>query len=103
MITPVGTSHDVIQSIVLQSDGKIVAGGYTYNGSNAAGVYDPSRELDVKAPVLSGAMYGWNMVTREGQAAATGLYMWAVEDNDTGKRQVGKFLLVKSDREGAAQ
>ncbi len=77
--------------------------GATYTGTNASGVYDPSRELDVKAPVLSGSMYGWNMVTREGQAAATGLYMWAVEDAETGKRQVGKFLLVKSDREGAAQ
>jgi hypothetical protein len=40
------------------------------------------------------------MITREGQAAATGLYMYSVENRDTGKRQVGRFLIVKSDREG---
>lgn len=76
--------------------------GLTYDGRNATGIYDPRRELDVDAPVLSGSSFGWDMVTREGQAAATGLYMWAVEDRETGKRQVGKFLIVKSDREGAS-
>jgi len=40
------------------------------------------------------------MITREGQAAATGLYMYSVENKDDGKRQVGRFLIVKSDREG---
>jgi hypothetical protein len=39
-------------------------------------------------------------VTRRGQAAATGLYMWSVEDKANGKTQVGKMLIVKSDREG---
>lgn len=76
--------------------------GLTYDGRNATGIYDPRRELDVDAPVLSGSSFGWDMITREGQAAATGLYMWAVEDRETGKRQVGKFLIVKSDREGAS-
>jgi len=40
------------------------------------------------------------MVTRQGQAVATGLYIWVVEDKSNGKRQTGKFLIVKSDREG---
>ena len=48
---------------------------------------------------MSGSTFGWDMITREGQAAATGLYIWAVEDKQSGKRQTGKFLLVKSDRE----
>ena len=39
------------------------------------------------------------MITREGQAVATGLYMYSVEDKASGTRQLGKFLIVKSDRE----
>ncbi len=74
--------------------------GSTYAGAGARGVYDASRELDVKAPTLSGTTYAWNMITREGQAAATGLYLYSIEDL-TGARKtaVGKFLIVKSDRE----
>lgn len=74
--------------------------GSTYSGGNARGIYDPTRELDVDAPTLSGGMFGWNMITREGQAAATGLYMYAVKDRESGESHVGKFLIVKSDREG---
>ena len=74
--------------------------GSSYAGQGARGVYDPRRELDVQAPTLSGTSYAWNLITREGQAAATGLYLYSIEDK-TGKRQrtVGKFLIVKSDRE----
>lgn len=70
--------------------------GRTYDGSNARGIYQPGT--DIKA-TLSGATFGWDMITRRGQAAATGLYIWAVEDKQNGKRQTGKFLIVKSDRE----
>lgn len=73
--------------------------GATYNGTDARGVYDPRRELDVGDVRLSGRSWAWNMITREGQAAATGLYMYSVEDKASGKRQLGKFLIVKSDRE----
>ena len=74
--------------------------GGSYSGQGARGVYDPRRELDVKSPTLSGTTYAWNLITREGQAAATGLYLYSIDDK-TGKRQraVGKFLIVKSDRE----
>jgi hypothetical protein len=70
--------------------------GATYDGRNARGIYRPGTDLHSN---LSGTAFGWDMITREGQAAATGLYLWAVEDRKTGKRQTGKFLLVKSDRE----
>jgi hypothetical protein len=69
--------------------------GATYQGTNARGIYKAGDLV----PVMSGATFGWDMITREGQAAATGLYIWVVEDSRTGKRQTGKFLLVKSDRE----
>lgn len=74
--------------------------GAAYDGANARGVYDPARELDINDIRLSGRSYAWNMITRQGQAAATGLYMYAVEDRDSGERTLGKFLVVKSDREG---
>ncbi len=71
--------------------------GATYNGSNARGIYNPASDLP---GTFSGASFGWDLVTRRGQAAATGLYMWSVEDKAGGKPQVGKVLIVKSDREG---
>jgi hypothetical protein len=74
--------------------------GSAYRGEDARGVFDPRRELDVSDIRLSGRSYGWNMITRQGQAAATGLYMYSVENRDTGERSLGKFLVVKSDREG---
>jgi hypothetical protein len=70
--------------------------GSTYNGSNARGIYNPASDLP---GTFSGASFGWDLVTRRGQAAATGLYLWSVED-PSGKRQLGKVLIVKSDREG---
>ncbi|MEO5987423.1 MAG: hypothetical protein ABIU54_08345 [Candidatus Eisenbacteria bacterium] len=70
--------------------------GATYDGRNARGIYDPRTDLKSQ---LSGASFGWDMITRQGQAAATGLYMYSVEDKG-GKKTVGKFLIVKSDREG---
>jgi len=70
--------------------------GTKYNGSNAQGIFQPTSDLPLN---LSGTMFGWDMITKEGQAAATGLYIWAVEDKKTGKHQTGKLLLVKSDRE----
>jgi len=46
-------------------------------------------------------MFGWDLITRNGQAIATGLYTYSVEDHTRGnKYHVGKFLVIKSDREG---
>ena len=73
--------------------------GGTYHGADARGVYNPRRDLDVGPPTLSGTTYAWNLITRQGQAAATGLYLFTVEDAANGKRETGKFLIVKSDRE----
>jgi hypothetical protein len=73
--------------------------GATYAGEGARGIYDPSKTLS--KPTLSGTTYGWNLITREGQAVATGLYLFSVEDRGPGgKTTVGKFLIVKADREG---
>jgi hypothetical protein len=74
--------------------------GGNYHGVNARGVYDPRRELDVPPPTLSGSSFAWNLISKQGQAVATGIYLYAVRDLDSGKVQRGKFLVLKSDREG---
>lgn len=74
--------------------------GTAYQGANARGVFDPGAESGLAPPTLSGTTFAWNMITREGQAAATGLYLYSVEDRDSREKIVGKFLIVKSDREG---
>jgi len=82
--------------------------GSTYQGEGARGIYDPSKGLG--KPTLSGTTFGWDMITREGQAIATGLYLYTVDEsgvtkarvkwpNGAGKPKVGKFLIIKSDRE----
>jgi hypothetical protein len=71
--------------------------GATYHGEGARGIYNPNKSLGL--PVLSGAQFGWNMITTQGQAVATGLYLYSVEDRATGDRTIGKFLIVKSDRD----
>jgi hypothetical protein len=72
--------------------------GDTYHGEGARGIFDP-KKLDVAPPTLSGRTFGWNMITDGGQAAATGLYLYSIEQDGSSKRTVGKFLIVKSDRE----
>ena len=74
--------------------------GDTYDGSNARGIYDPTREIDIDEPSLSGGMYGWDLISREGQAIASGLYIFTVQDRESDAIQRGKFLVLKSDREG---
>jgi hypothetical protein len=73
--------------------------GATYHGEGTRGIYDPAAGIG--KPTLSGASFGWDLITRQGQAIATGLYLYSVEDHAAGnKRHVGKFLVIKSDREG---
>jgi len=71
--------------------------GTTYRGEGARGIYNPSQTLG--QPILSGTTFGWNLITTEGQAVATGLYLYTVEDRATGNSTIGKFLVVKSDRD----
>jgi hypothetical protein len=73
--------------------------GPGYHGEGARGLYDPGTQLDTPPPTLSGTSYAWNLISSRGQALATGLYLYSVEDRDSGRIQRGKFLVVKSDRE----
>jgi len=72
----------------------------TYHGESARGLYNPGSDVDIEPPTLSGSIYAWDLISREGQAVASGLYVFAVEDAVSGEIQRGKFLVLKSDREG---
>lgn len=67
-----------------------------YHGLDARGVYSVGRDFGIDPPTLSGSMWAWNLITRFNQAVASGLYLYSVED-PSGKRQVGKFVVIKSD------
>jgi hypothetical protein len=73
--------------------------GATYHGQSARGVYNPQSDADVAPPTLSGSMFAWDLITRNGQAVATGLYLYSITDKSNGKRTIGKFLIIKSDRQ----
>jgi hypothetical protein len=40
-------------------------------------------------------MAAWDLTTRKDQAVATGLYIFSVEDLETGAIERGKFLIMK--------
>jgi hypothetical protein len=63
-------------------------------------LFNPSGDVGIAAPTLSGSVFAWDMISDQGQAVASGLYLYAVEDLAGGETQRGKFLIVKSDREG---
>jgi hypothetical protein len=37
----------------------------------------------------------WDLISRNTQAVVSGIYLFSVEDKDTGKNQVGKFVIIK--------
>ena len=73
--------------------------GDSYRTENIRGVWTPDRNGDTGPPSLSGASFAWDLISDRGQAVASGLYLWTVEDQDGGPTQRGKLLVVKSDRE----
>ncbi|MFQ5865775.1 MAG: hypothetical protein ACE5IW_11160 [bacterium] len=45
--------------------------------------------------IFARGIHAWDTVTRDDQATATGLYIFHVEDLNTGKDEVGKFVIIK--------
>jgi hypothetical protein len=37
----------------------------------------------------------WDLISRNRQAVVTGIYLFSVEDKDSGENQVGKFVIMK--------
>ncbi len=76
---------------------KIDFDGDRYDARDIRGIYDPTDrqnpELDL--PILPGGTAAWDLITQHDQAVATGLYLFSVEDLDTGRREIGRFLVIK--------
>jgi len=63
----------------------------TYNGSDIRWYEEFSKE-DAQ---FSGGEHAWDLISDSDQAIATGLYLYAVEDLDSGDVQRGRFLVIK--------
>jgi len=48
-----------------------------------------------KSPLMSGGEHAWDLITMHDQATASGLYLFTVEDKNSGNIKEGKFLIVK--------
>jgi hypothetical protein len=67
-----------------------------FDGSSyhADGVFLLDR-TDEDPPVLSGGQAAWDLISKEDQPVASGLYFFAVEDLATGDVETGKFVILK--------
>ena len=45
--------------------------------------------------IMSGGEHAWDLITKDDQAIATGLYIFTVKNNKTGFIKKGKFLIIK--------
>lgn len=50
---------------------------------------------DPERLVTSGGEHGWNLLSRQGQIIARGLYVFAVKDLETGEVRTGKFVIIR--------
>lgn len=66
--------------------------GETYNGSDSRWFTTYS---DTKTTAFSGGEHGWDLLSKDSQAIARGLYLFVVRDLDAGKTFRGKFVVVK--------
>lgn len=48
-----------------------------------------------RAPVFSGGEHAWDLISRDDQAIATGLYLYTIENKDNGHIKIGKFVVIK--------
>jgi hypothetical protein len=63
----------------------------TYTGADVQGL-KTSSERNVAMP---GGMCAWDLISERDQAVATGLYIFSVENKETGKNQIGKFMVIR--------
>ena len=63
---------------------------YTLDGDMVAEI-DHNKD----AGALDATVDQWNLVSRNTQAVVSGIYLFSVQDKDTGKIQIGKFVIIK--------
>ena len=64
----------------------------TYNGSDTALL---EQQTKTQNTAFSGGEHAWDLISSNDQAIATGLYLYTVKDEDSGKIYSGKFLVIK--------
>jgi hypothetical protein len=64
----------------------------TYDGSDVALLEEKTKTQQTE---FSGGEHAWDLISNKDQAIATGLYLFTVEDEDTGQIFSGKFLVIK--------
>jgi hypothetical protein len=63
----------------------------TYNASDI----EWFQKYSDGSQTMPGGEHAWDLITQRDQAVATGLYLYTVQDKDTGDIQRGKFLVIK--------
>ncbi|CAN5332405.1 hypothetical protein BH23BAC3_BH23BAC3_33560 [soil metagenome] len=53
------------------------------------------RELSSSNRVMSGGEHAWDLLSEANQNLATGLYLYTVQDKDSGEVQRGRFAIIK--------
>jgi hypothetical protein len=66
----------------------------SYNGSDIRWFQTFGAE-DADKNIFSGGEHAWDLLTQDNQILARGLYIFTVEDLDTGKLYKSKFLIIK--------
>ncbi|MFZ5515577.1 MAG: hypothetical protein ACOY90_03000 [Candidatus Zhuqueibacterota bacterium] len=69
---------------------------FVHNGASYAGSdIQWFQKFSRGETVFAGGEHAWDLVTKDDQAIATGLYLFTVENSTTGTIQTGKFLVIK--------
>ena len=61
----------------------------SYNGADIVNI-DAQKN-----PLMAGGEHAWDLITMHDQATASGLYLFTVEDKNSGQIKEGKFLIIK--------
>jgi hypothetical protein len=64
----------------------------TYNGSDVSLLEQNTKN---QPTAFSGGEHAWDLISNKDQAIATGLYLFTVKDEGTGRIYSGKFLVIK--------
>jgi len=71
---------------------EIIHDAASYDGSD---INRLSQGVASRHTVYSGGEHAWDLITRQNQAIASGLYLYSVKDDDSGDIYTGKFLVIK--------
>ena len=64
-----------------------------HNGEYEEDVINPSKATHTG--VAASGIHSWDMLSKNDQIIASGVYLYSVKDHDTGNVKVDKFVLIK--------